>query len=75
MGMVKKLLRPGVQDGQHPDGAANEAWIAGDVDNRLGRGLHQQGITVTVVGSRRRGLPNPTRSRASQRLAALKPQG
>jgi len=51
MGMVKKLLCPGVQHGEHTDGAANEAWITGDVDDRLGRGLHQQGITVTLVGA------------------------
>jgi hypothetical protein len=42
--MLKKLVGPGVQDGQHTDCAAKEAEIMGDVDDRLGRNLHQHCI-------------------------------
>jgi hypothetical protein len=45
-----ELLCPGVQDGEHADGAADVARVAGEFDDRLGRGLHQQGVTVPLIG-------------------------
>jgi hypothetical protein len=47
----KELLGPCVQDGEDADGSADEAGIAGDVDNGVGCGLHQQGIAVALVGT------------------------
>jgi len=45
MGMVEQLLGPGVQDGEHADGAAHIARVAGQLDDGLGRRLHQQPST------------------------------
>jgi len=36
-----ELLRPGMQHGQHAYGSADEAGIAGNIDDGFGRGLHQ----------------------------------
>jgi len=49
--MVKELLRPGVKNSKNTDRAADEAGISSDVDDRLGRRLHQHGITVTLIGA------------------------
>ena len=51
MGVEDELLGPGMQNGQHADGAADIASIAGQLDDGLGRGLHQQGVAVTLVGA------------------------
>ncbi len=51
MRVVEKLLRPCVQDGEHADHATDMAWIAGKFDDGLGGGLHQHGVTVTLVGA------------------------
>jgi hypothetical protein len=51
MGMEEELLGPGVQNGEYADRAADMARIAGKLDDRLGRGLHQHGVTVTLVGA------------------------
>ena len=47
----EELLGPGVQHGEHADGAADEARIAGQLDDRLGGGLHQHGVAVALVGA------------------------
>ena len=52
--MVDELLGPGVQDGEHADGGADEAGVAGQLDDGLGRCLHQQGVAVTLVGAQQR---------------------
>ena len=44
-----ELLVPGVQYGQHGDGAADVARIAGELDDRAGRRLHQHGVTVALM--------------------------
>jgi hypothetical protein len=54
MRVVQELLRPGVQDSKHADSAADMAGIAGEFDDGLGDGLHQQGIAVTLVGAQHR---------------------
>ena len=53
MGMVEQLLGPGVQDGEHADGAAHIARVAGQLDDGLGRRLHQQRVAVLLVGAQR----------------------
>ena len=42
-------LRPGMQDGQHADGAAEPAWIAGQRNDRLGGGLDQRAVAVDLM--------------------------
>jgi len=49
--MQVQLLGPGVQHGEHRDGAADVTRIAGKLDDRRGAGLHQQAIAVTLIGS------------------------
>jgi hypothetical protein len=51
VGMIEELLRPGVEDDEDANGAANEAAVASEFDDGLGRGLHQQGVAVTLVGA------------------------
>ena len=51
MGVEGQLLGPGVQDGEHADGAADVARVAGEFDDRLGGGLHQDGVAVALVGA------------------------
>lgn len=51
VGVVEKLLRPGVEDCEHTDGAADEATVAGEINDGLGGGLHQQRIAITLVGA------------------------
>jgi len=46
---VEDLLGPGVEDGEHAYGAADEASVVGKVDDGLGRSLHQQGVAVTLL--------------------------
>ena len=46
-----RVLRPGMEDGEHAGGAANVALIAGEFDDRLGGSLHQQRIPVALVGA------------------------
>ena len=41
VGMIMELLRPGVQNGKDADSAADEAGIAGDLDDGLRCRLHQ----------------------------------
>jgi len=43
-----------VEDGEHADGAADEAPVARQLDDGVGRGLHQQGIAVALVGAQQR---------------------
>ena len=43
-------LVPGVQHREHGDGAADEARIAGDLDDGGGGGLHQHGVAVALMG-------------------------
>jgi len=52
--VLDELLGPGVEDSQHADGAANEAAVAGELDDGVGGSLHQQGVAVTLVGSQQR---------------------
>jgi hypothetical protein len=49
--MIEELLGPGVQDGEHADGTADMAPIAGELDDGLGRDLHQHGVAVALVGA------------------------
>ena len=51
--MVEQLLGPCVQDGEHADCRSNVTSIAGEFDNGLGGGFHQQGVAVTLVGAQR----------------------
>mgnify|MGYP006178401063 CR=1 FL=1 len=54
MRVVKELLGPGMKHGEHADGGADEARIAGKLDDRLGGRLHQQGVAVALVGAQHR---------------------
>jgi hypothetical protein len=40
-----------VKNSKNTDRAADKAGISSDVDDRLGRRLHQHGITVTLIGA------------------------
>jgi hypothetical protein len=40
-----------MEDGQHAWGAAEEAGVAGNIDDRVRRSLHEQGIAVPLVGA------------------------
>jgi hypothetical protein len=51
VGVKEKLLRPRMQDGKHADRAADMTWVASEFDDGLGGGLHQDGVTVTLVGA------------------------
>jgi hypothetical protein len=51
VGVIMELLGPGVQNRKDTDGTPHEAVIAGNVDDGLGGGLHQQRIAVTLVGA------------------------
>ena len=51
--VVEQLLGPGVQDGEHADRRPDMARIAGEFDDGLPGGLHQQGVAVTLVGAQR----------------------
>ena len=53
MRVVEQLLGPGVQDGEHADRRPDMARIAGEFDDGLPGGLHQQGVAVTLVGAQR----------------------
>ncbi len=44
MGMVDELLRPGVEHRKHANVAAHMARVAGQFDNGLRRGLHEQRV-------------------------------
>ena len=46
-------LRPGVQYGEHANGAADPARIAGQHDDRLGGGLHQRAVAVDLMPAQR----------------------
>jgi hypothetical protein len=48
-GVEDEPLRPGVQHGQYADGAADPAWIAAQIDDRLGGGLHQRAVAVDLM--------------------------
>ena len=39
--MVDELLGPGVEDGEHAYGAADEAAVVGKLYDGVGRSLHQ----------------------------------
>ena len=41
VGVVMELLGPCVEDGQHAWGAADEAGVAGNIDDGMRCGLHQ----------------------------------
>ena len=49
MRVVKQLLGPGVQDGEHADRRSDMASVAGKFDDGVRSGLHQQGVAVTLV--------------------------
>ena len=49
MRVVKELLGPGMKHGEYTNGGADEAGIAGKLDDRLGRRLHQQSVAVALV--------------------------
>ena len=51
VGMVMELLGPSMENSQHAWGAADEAGVAGNIDDGMGCGLHQQGISVLLVGA------------------------
>lgn len=51
VGVVVQLLRPGVEHGEHTHLGADIARVAGQLDDRLGRGLHQQRVAVALVGA------------------------
>jgi hypothetical protein len=51
VGVKDKLLCPGVEDGEHTNGAADKAAVAGDFNDGHGGGLHQHSIAVTLVGA------------------------
>ena len=51
--MVEQLLGPVVPDGEDADRGSDVAWIAGEFDDGPGGCLHQQGVTVTLVGAQR----------------------
>ena len=51
VGVIVKLLRPGMKNGEYADGAADMAPIAGEFDDRLGGRLHQHGVTIALVGT------------------------
>jgi hypothetical protein len=42
-----------VQDGEQADRRSDMASVAGELDDSLGGGLHQQGVAVTLVGAQR----------------------
>ena len=54
MRVIEQLLGPGMEHGQHADGAADEAAIAGELDDRLGGGLDQCAVPITLVRAQRR---------------------
>ena len=49
MRMEDEPLRPGMQHGEHADGAADPARIAGQHDDRLGGGLDQGAVAVVLM--------------------------
>jgi hypothetical protein len=49
--MVDKLLGPGVQHGEHADGAAGVTAIMGQLDDGLRRCLHERGVAVALIGA------------------------
>jgi hypothetical protein len=51
--VVEQLLGPCVQDGEHADRRSDLARIAGEFDDGLRGGFHQQGVAVTLVGAQR----------------------
>ena len=55
--MEDEPLRPGMQHGQHADGATDPARIAGQHDDRLGGGLHQSAVAVFDTGAARPAVP------------------
>ena len=50
MGMEDELLGPGVQDHEDADRATDMSWIAGEFGEGLGGGLHEDGVTVVLIG-------------------------
>ena len=51
VGVVVQLLRPGVEHGEYAHLGADITRVAGQLDDRLGRHLHQQRVAVTLVGA------------------------
>ena len=51
--VVEQLLGPGVQDGEHADRRSDMASVAGEFDDAVRSGLHQEGVAVTLVGAQR----------------------
>jgi len=49
MGMEDELLGPGVKDGEDADGAADKTPVAGELDDRLGGGFHERGVTCAAT--------------------------
>ena len=51
--VIDQLLGPGVQHSQNADGAADIALVAGQLDDRFARRLHQRGEPCAVAAPRR----------------------
>src|SRR5262249_18618771 len=51
VGVVMELLGPGMENSQYSWGAADEAGVAGNIDDGMRCGLHQEGIAVLLVGA------------------------
>ena len=53
MRMVDELLGPGVQNSKDANGRSDEAGIASQLDDRLGRCLDQQRVAIFLVAAQR----------------------
>src|SRR5262249_13944966 len=51
VGMVMELLGPSMENSQHAWGGAEEAGVAGNIDDGMCCGLHEEGISVLLVGA------------------------
>lgn len=51
MRVIEKLLGPGMENSQHANGRTDKARIAGELDDRPRRSLHQGGVAVALVAS------------------------
>lgn len=49
MRVIEQLLGPGMENGKYADGRANKTRVAGKLDDRLRRCLHERGIAVPLV--------------------------
>ena len=49
VGMMLQLLVPGVEDAEESDFSAETVWVAGDLEQGLGAGAHQQIVDEPLV--------------------------